>query len=432
MNATRIRPCAVRLLLLLAFSLAATGANATFHLWRMTEVYSNADGSVQYLELATSNSGEGLLSGHVLTSARGNEVNYLSFPNDLQGDTGGKTFLIGTAGFAALGLVTPDYVVPNGFFFVNGGSLNFADVDGWVHPALPGNGAKSLSRDGTVVTSSPQNFAGETGTILPLATAELNFQALWWHAPAGSESGWGLSIAHQADTLFVLWFTYDTDGSDRWFVMSNGRKTAANTYAGSLYRTSGPAFNATPFDPARVTVTEVGSATFTFADANSGTFAYTVGGVSQSKAITRQVYSGPVPTCATNGTAGASPNYQDLWWHSPAGSESGWGVNLAHQGNILFATWFTYGADGKDRWLSMSDGERTGPGTYSGALYRTTGPAFNAVTWNQSLVTVAEVGRATFSFSDANNGTFSYTVDGVSQSKAIMRQVYALPSTVCR
>jgi hypothetical protein len=353
------------------------------------------------------------------------------FPNDLQGDTGGKTFLIGTAGFAALGLVTPDYVVPNGFFFANGGSLNFADVDGWVHPALLGNGS-SLSRDGTVGRSSPQNFAGETGTILPLATTELNFQALWWHAPAGSESGWGLSITHQADTLFVLWFTYNPDGTDRWFVMSDVRKTAANTYTGAVYRTTGPAFNAVPFDPLQVAATEVGSATFTFTDANTGTFAYTVGGVSQSKAITRQVYSSPVPTCATNGTPGESPIYQDLWWHAPAGSESGWGVNLAHQGNILFATWFTYGADGKDRWVSMSDGRLTGPRTYSGALYRTTGPAFNAVPWDQTRVTVAEVGNATFSFADANNGTFTYTLDGVSQVKAIMRQVYALPPTVCR
>ena len=117
---------------------------------------------------------------------------------------------------------------------------------------------------------------------------------------------------------------------------------------------------------------------------------------------------------------------------SPAGSESGWGVNLAHQGNILFATWFTYGADGRDRWVSMSDGERTGTGTYSGALYRTTGPAFDAVPWNQSLVTVAKVGNSTFSFADANNGTFTYTLDGVSQSKAIVRQVFRAPGTVCR
>ncbi|HEX8738685.1 MAG TPA: S8 family peptidase, partial [Casimicrobiaceae bacterium] len=47
-------------------------------------------------------------------------------------------------------------------------------------------------------------------------------------------------------------------------------------------------------------------------------------------------------------------NYQGLWWASPAGSESGWGLNVAHQGNIIFATWFTYDTSGKALWLSMT------------------------------------------------------------------------------
>jgi hypothetical protein len=429
MNASKIGIHAVRLFLI-ALSLAAAEANATFHLWRMTELYSNADGSVQYLELAVSSSGEGLLSGHVLTSSRGNEVHYLVFPNDLQGDTGGKTFLIGTEGFAALGLVMPDYVVPNGFFFAGGGDVNFADVDGWHYPALPVAGALSLNRDGTTGKNSPTNFAGSTGTILPAPSAALNFQALWWHAPAGSESGWGLNITHQADTLFATWFTYDTDGSGMWLVMSNGNKTANNTYAGALYRTTGPSFDATPFNPAQVVLTPVGSATLTFVDENSGTFAYTVGSVSQSKAIIRLAYSSPVATCVSGGSAGASPNYQDLWWRT-GGTESGWGVNITHQGDILFATWFTYGADGRGRWVVMSDGHLASPRTYTGALYRTTGPAFNAVPWSLAQVANTQVGTGTFNFTDANNGTFAYTLDGVSQTKPITRLVYATPATVC-
>ena len=38
----------------------------------------------------------------------------------------------------------------------------------------------------------------------------------------------------------------------------------------------------------------------------------------------------------------AQTSYEGLWWNSPANSESGWGLNITHQGNILFATWFTY------------------------------------------------------------------------------------------
>jgi hypothetical protein len=159
-----------------------------------------------------------------------------------------------------------------------------------------------------------------------------------------------------------------------------------------------------------------------------------VNGVSQTKPITRQVYAASLPTCTPADSSGPSAsNFQDLWWRSPANSESGWGVNITHQGDIIFATWFTYGTDGRGMWLVMSDGRRTGPGNaYSGALYRTTGPAFSAAPWNPSQVGVTQAGTGTFTFSDASNGTFAYTVDGVTQSKAITRQVYGSPVTACR
>ena len=71
-------------------------------------------------------------------------------------------------------------------------------------------------------------------------------------------------------------------------------------------------------------------------------------------------------------------NYEGLWWASPPGSESGWGINFAHQGDVIFATWFTYDANGKGWWLSMT-ANKTGNGVFSGILYQTTGPAFDAV-----------------------------------------------------
>ena len=98
-------------------------------------------------------------------------------------------------------------------------------------------------------------------------------------------------------------------------------KTAANTFAGALYTTTGPASNAVPFNPMQVAPTQVGTGTVTFSDANNGTFAYTVNGISQVKNITRQVF-GPLPTC-TSGAVNleAATNYQDLWWAAPATSE---------------------------------------------------------------------------------------------------------------
>ena len=315
----------------------------------------------------------------------------------------------------------------------NGGAAGSCNPDGAAGPyfQLLQNGARTGGRYMEVwsadVVSYPQAFAAAKSAQL----FQPNYEGLWWAAPPGSESGWGVNLTHQGDTIFATWFTYDTDGTGMWLVMPDGTKTGSASYSGGLYRTTGPAFNAVPFVSSLVGVTQVGTATFTFADGNNGTFGYTVNGITQSKAITREIFGSPVPTCAAGVNASATPNYQDLWWNSPADSESGWGVNITHQGDTLFSTWFTYGADGKGMWL-VSTGAKTGAATYSGALYRTTGPAFSANPWNPSSVVPTQVGTATFTFANATSGTFSYTVGTVSQSKSIIRESFSAPATVCQ
>jgi hypothetical protein len=176
--------------------------------------------------------------------------------------------------------------------------------------------------------------------------------------------------------------------------------------------------------------------TYTFTDAGSGTMTYTVGTVTQSKAITRQIFDDP-PDCTAGGTPGATPNFSDLWYRFPAESEPGWGVNVMQQGNILFITWFTYDLQGRGMWVVGPRMERTpGTNTFAGPLFRTTGPAFSAVPWNPSGVTPIPFGNATFIFTDSNTGTFSYTITGVTptvqQIKNITRQQFGTPATVCR
>ena len=266
----------------------------------------------------------------------------------------------------------------------------------------------------------------EGDAVLP--PAAINVQGLWWQP---TQSGWGVNLTQQGEIVFATWFTYDAQGQGMWLVMSHGARIAANTYEGTLYRTSGPSFHASPFDPGKVAATPVGSARFTFSDASSGTFSYTVDGIAGTRAITRQLYAAPAPVCAAGGSPGAMPNYQDLWW-APGGTESGWGINITHQGDILFVTWFTYGPDGRGMWLVGSSVARTGNATYSGTLYRTVGPPFSAEPWNPSQVARAAAGHASFVFSDDDNGTFTYTLDGITQSKRISRQVYSSPRTVCR
>ena len=281
-------------------------------------------------------------------------------------------------------------------------------------------GAGVVNTDGAVRAA-----AATTGAAIP------NYEGLWWRSPAGSESGWGINLAHQNDVIFATWFTYDAAGKAWWLSMT-ANATTSNIYSGTLYQTHGPAFSAVPFSPAAVTATPVGTGTLTFSDNSNGSFSYTVNGIQQTKPITRQVF-GPLPSC-TFGSAtplAQATNYQDLWWAAPAGAESGWGVNFTQQGDTIFATWFTYDTDGSPLWLSATT-NKSSAGVFTGTLYRTTGPAFNALPFSPSQVVATPVGTLTLSFASGDTATFAYVVNGVSQSKTITRQVFRTPGTLCQ
>ncbi len=98
----------------------------------------------------------------------------------------------------------------------------------------------------------------------------------------------------------------------------------------------------------------------------------------------------------TYGRSGVPPvNVQGLWWN-PA--ESGWGINFAHQGDIIFATWFTYDAGGKPWWL-IAELHKGAAGVYTGPVSTVAGPAFTAVPFAPAPVET-QVGTMTATFSD--------------------------------
>ena len=146
-------------------ALFAQSANATFHLWQIAEIYSNANGTVQYIELTTTAGGQQFVGGHQVTVLQNGATHLFTLPSDLPGDTTNHKFLIGTEGFASLGVVTPDYVVPNGFLFQPNGIVDFAGVDVVTYNPLPSDGVSALNHAGNIVVNAPTNFAGATGRI---------------------------------------------------------------------------------------------------------------------------------------------------------------------------------------------------------------------------------------------------------------------------
>jgi hypothetical protein len=413
-------------LLMLVFTLLAGAAQATFHLWSMGELYSNGDGTVQFLEIRALTGGQQFMTGHSLRSTpTGGAPQDFEFANGLPGDSTNRTMLIGTQGYAALsGVPRPDYIVPNGFFGRNGGRIVFAEnADVWDHGPLPA-APLSLDRNGSTATNSPRNFAGDQGSVTLSAPASFNVHGLWWNDPDNSEPGWGVNLSHHGNIVFLSWFTYDTDGSGMWLFMSNAQQTAANTYAGQLFRSTGARFDA--YDRTQFAAPAVGTGTLTFSDAGHGTFAYTVNGISQTKNIKR-IFFGTQPTCDQSGAA--ATNFTDLYGLD---TEPGWGINVVQQDNIIFLSWFTYGADGKGMWMFASNLARTTGNTFAGQLFRSTGPAFNSTPWNVSQFNAPAVGTATLAFTSASTATFSYTVGSVTQTKNVARNVHALPATTCR
>jgi len=275
--------------------------------------------------------------------------------------------------------------------------------------------------------------AGAGSTSPPSA---LNFEGSWWSAPAGSESGWGLTLAHQDDVIFATWFTYDANGKAMWLTMS-ALRSGGNTYAGTLIRTTGPPLNSSPFTPDAVQRATVGNATLTFTDAGSGTFAYTVNGITQSKPITRMLF-GAQPTCTFGGSTNPAlaTNFQGNWW-TAGGGESGWGMYFTHQGDTIFASWFAYDLDGTPLWLTAT-ASRAGNGVYRGDVIRTSGPAFSSVPFDSQRVTRSQIGSLTLTFSDGNNVAFASTVTlgspqvTVTQFKQLTRLVFRNPGTICQ
>src|SRR5690606_37236302 len=85
-----------------------------------------------------------------------------------------------------------------------------------------------------------------------------NYVGLWWAAPAGSESGWGINFAHQGDIIFATWFTYDATGKP-WWLIADLHRAATNTYTGSVSTVRGVPFDATPWDTTRIVETVIGT-----------------------------------------------------------------------------------------------------------------------------------------------------------------------------
>lgn len=155
----------------------AATARADLHTWDINEIFSSADGSVQFIELQERNGLNGqhklssstLFPNHTLTSSANSNV--FTFLTDLPSSaTANKFFLMATANFASLpGGVTPDYIIPANFFHLTADTLSFSgniDTFSFTAGQLPLDGVHSRQDNNTSPINSPRNFAGQQGSVV--------------------------------------------------------------------------------------------------------------------------------------------------------------------------------------------------------------------------------------------------------------------------
>ena len=115
----------------------------------------------------------------------------------------------------------------------------------------------------------------------------------------------------------------------------------------------------------------------------------------------------------------AAQSYQDWWWN-PA--QSGHGLNIGQQDNVLFVSWFTYDEQGQGMWL-VTSGALAGK-TYSGNWSRTTGPKLGTP-FDPSQVATSTVGTVTITFSDLHHAKMDWMVNGKSGSVDLVRETWS-------
>ena len=129
-------------------------------------------------------------------------------------------------------------------------------------------------------------FAGLLLCCIP-AHAALNYQDMWWKP---TESGWGLMVLHQQDTISAVMFHYRADRKPVWYLLSNATRGAGEVFTGSLIETEGPPlFGA--YDPATLVTRPVGTMTITFSNSRAAVVDYTINGSTASRQIERITFA---------------------------------------------------------------------------------------------------------------------------------------------
>src|SRR5262245_51625372 len=181
----------MRIALLIAAAFTVGLAQASDFAFQIQQLYSNADGSVQFIVLRETAGldGQDRLAGKTLTATRGARRTTYTFPTDLPHPrTANRSVLIATQGYLSppdyateFKMVAPDYVVPDRFLPTEGGTVDYAGIDQMTYTALPADGFSAIYRTGNPVRdNAATNYGGATASlpVVPVTAVEFHNASL--------------------------------------------------------------------------------------------------------------------------------------------------------------------------------------------------------------------------------------------------------------
>ncbi|HEU4663157.1 MAG TPA: S53 family peptidase [Dokdonella sp.] len=256
-------------------------------------------------------------------------------------------------------------------------------------------------------------------------TAQQAGPALNQHGMSGSWAnaatpGQGLVIdvlpdlyAQGTGLLFGGWFTYGVDPASetpfvvhRWYTIQ-GQVDDGSVATMPVYATTGGRF-----DTSQPTSTDVvGTATLAFSDCSHGTLHYSISDfhpVDGDIPLTRLL---PNVDCVA---AGSPPIVPPIYWMSgtwadPANSGQGLIVDVGPTQNVVFAAWYTFAADGGQRWYTLQ-GTRGSNATRVDdiGIFETSIGGFDDAT----PVTTTRIGSASMLLAGCSSARLSYRFTG--------------------
>jgi hypothetical protein len=173
MDLRHIRTNSIALIMIAVACVTASAAPPTF---QITQLFSNLDGSMQFVQLTETAglNGQQHFAGLTLTSTHNGIGKQYTFSHDLPTDQTAHMSIVVAAtlaygklpvqggGFSYWCCYLPDFAdMPARFLATDGGSINFAGADQVTYASLPTDGRNGLYRDGTVrataLRASPPN-----------------------------------------------------------------------------------------------------------------------------------------------------------------------------------------------------------------------------------------------------------------------------------